>query len=56
MDENRADKMADLKETVARGQYRVDAKAVADAILCRMREEAAALGAGGARGGSSAPA
>jgi hypothetical protein len=40
MDEDRADKMAEIKDRVARGQYRVDAQAVADAILRRMAEAA----------------
>ena len=48
--------MADLKDKVARGQYRVDTKAVADAILRRMREEAAVRIAGGVRGSPRAPA
>ncbi|MGA2927348.1 MAG: flagellar biosynthesis anti-sigma factor FlgM [Solirubrobacteraceae bacterium] len=41
MDEHREDKMADLKEKVARGQYRVDPQAVADAILRRAHAAAA---------------
>ncbi len=30
--------MAEIKDRIARGQYRVDARAVADAILRRMGE------------------
>ena len=38
-DENREDRMGEIKERIARGDYRVDAKAVADAILRRMRAD-----------------
>jgi Anti-sigma-28 factor, FlgM len=41
MDEDRA-KVADMSEKIRRGDYRIDPVAVADAILTRLRDVAAA--------------
>src|ERR1700731_4735521 len=41
MDEDRDQKMAEIKQRVQRGEYRVDPDVVADAILRRLREFAA---------------
>jgi anti-sigma-28 factor FlgM len=41
MDEDR-EKVAEIKEQVAQGEYRVDSREVADAVLRRLRELAAA--------------
>ena len=42
MDQDREQKVAEIKQRVERGEYRVDPDVVADAILRRLREFAAA--------------
>jgi hypothetical protein len=37
-DEDREDKVTELKKQIERGEYRVDATAVADAVIRRLRE------------------
>ncbi len=41
MDEDREQKVAEIKQRVQRGEYRIDPDVVADAILRRLRELAA---------------
>jgi hypothetical protein len=41
MDENREMKVAQLRDRIASGEYTIDATAVADAIVRRLRERAA---------------
>ena len=44
MNKDREDKMGDLKHQIETGEYRVDPTAVADAIVRRLRDVAAARG------------
>jgi hypothetical protein len=53
MDEDREKKVKQIKEEIEQGTYRVDPKAVADAILRRLRE--LALASAGGSGMSRAP-
>jgi hypothetical protein len=55
MDENRTS-MAQIKEQIAQGKYRVDAQAVADAIVRLLRELAAARAEKAGARARSAPA
>ncbi len=40
MNEETDTRLTELKQRIARGDYRVDTRAIADAILCRFRESA----------------
>jgi hypothetical protein len=42
MDEDRETIVTDIKDRIEKGEYRVDTRAVADAIICWMRALAAA--------------
>jgi hypothetical protein len=43
MDENQQNKLSQIKEMIKRGEYQVDPRAVAEALLRRLYEDPAAL-------------